>query len=63
MDHKGWLVSEGESTEERIRSIWKAGATIAVVPGAPLSEDVWRMLKTEAWPVFTAGRIIVFRLP
>jgi hypothetical protein len=32
MDRKGWLVSEDESTEERIRSIWKAGAKIAVVP-------------------------------
>ena len=63
MDRKGWLVSESESTEERIRSIWKAGAKIAVVPGAPLRDEVWRMLKTEAWPVFTAGRIVVFRLP
>ena len=63
MDRKGWLVSESESTEERIRSIWKAGAKIAVVPGAPLRDEVWRMLKTEAWPVFTAGRILVFRLP
>jgi hypothetical protein len=47
---------------ERLKQIRKAGAKLAIVPGAPLNDDVWKLLKTESWPVFTAGRIIVFRL-
>ena len=62
MDRKGWLLTPEESTEERVREIRNAGAKLAVVPGAPLKDEVWKLLKTEAWPVFTAGRIVVFRL-
>ena len=62
MDRKGWLLIPEESTEERVRQIRQAGAKLAVVPGAPLNDKVWKLLKTEAWPVFTAGRIVVFRL-
>lgn len=62
MDRKGWLLIPEESTEERVRQIRQAGAKLAVVPGAPLKDEVWKLLKTEAWPVFTAGRIVVFRL-
>ena len=62
MDRKGWLLTPEDSTVERIKQIRKAGAKLAIVPGAPLSDDVWKLLKTESWPVFTAGRIMVFRL-
>jgi hypothetical protein len=62
MDRKGWLLTPEDSTVERLKQIRKAGAKLAIVPGAPLNDDVWKLLKTESWPVFTAGRIIVFRL-
>jgi 4-amino-4-deoxy-L-arabinose transferase-like glycosyltransferase len=63
MDRKGWLLTEEDSTEERVRSVWRSGAKLAIVPGAPVKDEVWRLLKTEGWPVFTSGRIVVFRLP
>jgi hypothetical protein len=62
MDRKGWLLTEEDSTEPRVRSIWKAGAKLAIVPGAPVQDEVWQFLKTDGRLVFTAGRIVVYRL-
>jgi len=63
MDRKGWLLTEEDSSEARVRSIWKAGAKLAIVPGAPVRDEVWQLLKTDGQLVFTAGRIVVYRLP
>jgi hypothetical protein len=62
MDRKGWLLTEEDSSEARVRSIWKAGAKLAIVPGAPVRDEVWQFLKTDGQLVFTAGRIVVYRL-
>jgi hypothetical protein len=63
MDRKGWLIGEEQSEDAQVRAIWRSGAKIAVVPGAPVGDEVWEFLNTVGSPVFTSGRIRVYRLP
>jgi hypothetical protein len=62
VDRKGWLLSDAESTEPRVRQAWQAGAKLAIVPRTLQRPDVRQVVSEWGPPVLITPTADVYRL-